>query len=128
MTQLEDEGTGGVKNLADRTRDELIDEVVRSEQREQALVEDLRRANDALNVATTSLEQSGNEGVLADLATSKAKANRLWTAINDWYEKHKRGCEYAMQPGGFCAEDIWVKRLIDTEEELEAAPLGDKAT
>ncbi len=115
-------------DVADKTRDELIDELVKSEQREMNLVEDVNRAQRELGLMTDALEQSANRDVQQNLTDALAKAERLWVAINKWYDQHKRGCQYAMQPGGFCAECVWVKRIIDTEEKLEAAPLGEKAT
>ena len=109
--------TGG--KYADQTRDELIDELVKSEERENGLVEEVARVNQALRDSENRLEQSEDRDVLSNLTAALEKAGRLWKGINDWYEKHKRGCQYAMQPGGFCAECIWVKHLIDAEKDLE---------
>ncbi len=109
--------------LGEKTRDELIDEVVKLEQREESLVEEVNRVKDALVIMTDALEQSQNTDAHRVRIAAEAKAERLWTALINWYDKHKRGCEYAMQPGGFCPECIWVKRIIDEEEKrLEAQP------
>ena len=120
------EGDDGRKKLADHTRDELIDELVRSEQRETELAVSLQQAKDDTSAAVERLEQSESRDVQQNLADALAKAERLWLGINRWYDQHKRACQYAMQPDGFCAECVWVKRIIDTEKEIEPHDFGSK--
>lgn len=90
----------------DKEIEELETALARSREKVTNLEEEIVRVSEALDEAVAAANRAGDDG----------RADRLWTAITTWFEKHKAGCFYA-KSGAFCFQCKWVYDLIRKEEE-----------